>query len=153
MNRDKKETGNPDGRKARGNERSNIMRKAAGCADGKAAGRMRETSSGGWQEVLARVEYGNRVLERIEERICELSGRAAPERSSGEMAIRVGGVRYEQFRLALRLKGEMPSFSMFRIAQLVMERMPARNGEAGYPDWRSLYRYMKAMNRRYGCFG
>ena len=30
MNRDEKETGNPDGRKARGNERSNIMRKAAG---------------------------------------------------------------------------------------------------------------------------
>ena len=94
----------------------------------------------------------DRDIVKIGHRIMEVLQPNQGKRSASEMQIRLKGARLEQFREALRYKSLHPTRNMYGIARMVFTPPPPKGDRRGYPTWRSLYRYMSEMNRKYGCF-
>ena len=94
----------------------------------------------------------NRDITRIGHRIMAVLKSRQGKRPASEMEIRLKGARLEQFHEALRCKSLHPTRNMYEIARTVISLTPPKGGRRGYPTWRSLYRYMSEMNRKYGCF-
>ena len=94
----------------------------------------------------------DRDIVKIGRRIMEVLKPGQEMRSASEMEIRLKGARLEQFQEALRCKSLHPTRNMYEIARSVFAQPSPKGGRRGYPTWRSLYRYMAEMNRKYGCF-
>lgn len=94
----------------------------------------------------------NRDIVKLGDRILKILDARQGKRPASDMVIRLKGVRLEQFREALRYKSLYPTRNMYEIARTVFAPRTSKAGERGYPTWRSLYRYMAEMNKKYGCF-
>lgn len=102
-----------------------------------------------WRERIHRIDE---TVTRIDGKVDSILGTIVSRCGEGEMRIRVQGARRIQFVEAIRVKRRNRMLDLTEVCKSVIARMPEVDGERGYPNWRSLYRYANSMNKRYGCF-